>query len=79
MAHTIVEPANDSYLPSRRGPLRTGASAAERERAAALHLASLPQCAIWLWTDGSAEGGVSKGGAGTVIVWPDKETKTYQY
>ncbi|KAF0303571.1 putative RNA-directed DNA polymerase from transposon BS [Amphibalanus amphitrite] len=57
------------------GPLRAGAAAAERERAAALHLASLPQCAVWLWTDGSAAGGVSRGGAGAVLVWPDEETE----
>ena len=63
------------HLPSRRGPLRTGVSAADRERAAALHLASLPQYAIWLWTDGSAKGGFSKGGDGAVIVWPDEETE----
>ena len=46
------------------GPLRLGATGEERKRApglpalhlASVHLASLPQCAIWLWTDGSVEG-----------------------
>ncbi|KAF0290474.1 hypothetical protein FJT64_001225 [Amphibalanus amphitrite] len=57
------------------GSLRAGAAAAEKERAAALHLASLPQCAVWLWTDGSAAGGVARGGAGAVLVWPDEEAE----
>ena len=46
------------------GPLPIGATAAERRSAAEHHLRSLPQCATWLWTDGSVEGGVKNGGAG---------------
>ncbi|KAF0295731.1 Ribonuclease H [Amphibalanus amphitrite] len=55
------------------GPLRTGATAEEKERTAAQHLASLPQCAVWMWSDGSAEGGTRNGGTGAVIMWPDEE------
>ena len=55
------------------GPLRTGATEAEKERAATQHLAALPQCAVWMWTDGSVEGGVKNGGSGAVIIWPDGE------
>ena len=55
------------------GPLRLGATAEEKKAAAELHLGSLPQCATWLWTDGSVEGGVKDGGAGAVIIWPDGE------
>ena len=55
------------------GPLRLGATAEEKKVAAELHLGSLPQCATWLWTDGSVEGGVKDGGAGAVIIWPDGE------
>ncbi|XP_043236838.1 uncharacterized protein LOC122389163 [Amphibalanus amphitrite] len=52
----------------------SGASAETRRQAAALHLASLPQCATWAWTDGSATGGVLDGGAGGYIEWPDGES-----
>ncbi|KAF0298696.1 Retrovirus-related Pol polyprotein from type-1 retrotransposable element R1 4 [Amphibalanus amphitrite] len=52
----------------------SGASAETRRQAAALHLASLPQCATWAWTDGSATGGVLDGGAGGYIEWPHGES-----
>ena len=55
------------------GPLRAGATQEEKVRAATQHLGSLPQCAVWLWTDGSVEGGIKNGGSGAVIVWPDGE------
>ena len=48
-------------------------------RAATQHLGSLPQCAVWLQTDGSVEGGVKNGGSGAVFVWPygeEEELKT---
>ena len=45
----------------------------EKVRAASQHLGSLPQCAVWLWTDDSVEGGVKDGGSGAVIIWPDGE------
>ena len=51
--------------------LPPGSSAENRRQEAALCLASLPQCATWVWTDGSAEGGVLNGGAGVLIEWPD--------
>jgi ribonuclease HI len=54
--------------------LPVGASAETRRKAAAFHLASLPQCATWAWTDGSATGGVLDGGAGGFIAWPDGAT-----
>ena len=53
------------------GPLPIGASAAQKKRAAELHLQALPQRATWLWTDGSVEGGVENGGAGVYIDYPD--------
>ncbi|KAF0297635.1 hypothetical protein FJT64_004847 [Amphibalanus amphitrite] len=46
----------------------------QRRDAASHHLAGLPQCATWVWTDGSATEGVTNGGAGALIVWPDDET-----
>ena len=55
------------------GPLRVGATQEEKVRATTQHLGSLPQCAVWLWTDGSVEGGVKDGGSGAVIIWPDGE------
>ena len=58
------------------GPaLPAGASEETRRQAAAHHLSSLPQCATWVWSDGSATGGVLDGGAGVFIEWPDGETK----
>ena len=43
-----------------------------------LHLASLPLCAVRLWTDGLAEGGVFRGWVGAVLVWPDEEAEELQ-
>ena len=54
-------------------PLPPGAPPSLRRREAESHLGSLPQEAIWVWTDGSATGGVLDGGAGALIVWPDGE------
>ena len=45
--------------------------------AASQHLAALPQCATWVWTDGSATGGVTNGGAGALIEWPDGDEHMY--
>ena len=54
------------------GALRQQDTSAEAaRRAAQQHLASLPQRATWMWTDGSADGGVRNGGAGAYIEWPD--------
>ena len=55
------------------GALPVGASDQQKLQAATLHLGSLPQCATWIWTDGSASGGVLDGGAGAFIEWPDGE------
>ena len=43
-------------------------------QAAQRHLATLPQHATWIWTDGSADGGVREDGAGAFIEWPDGAT-----
>lgn len=53
------------------GTSRRDAPAEELRRAAQNHLASLPQRATWVWTDGSADAGVRNGGAGAVVEWPD--------
>ena len=53
------------------GSLPIGATAAERRSAAELHLGSLPQCATWLWSDGSATAEVQDGGAGLLVEYPD--------
>ena len=37
------------------------------------HLASLPQRATWVWTDGSATGAVTDGGAGALIISPNDD------
>ena len=39
-------------------------------RATETHLMTLPSDAVWIWSDGSAEGGVSAGGSGALIVLP---------
>ena len=49
------------------GPLPLGAPPAVKRRAAELHLGALPQCATWIWTDGSADGGVENGGTGALV------------
>ena len=51
--------------------LPPAASDEQRRDAASQHLAALPQCATWVWTDGSATDGVTDGGAGALIEWPD--------
>ena len=49
-------------LPARRTRVPPGAPASRRRQEAALHLESLPQVAIWAWSDGSATGGGGDGG-----------------
>ena len=44
-------------------PLPPGAPDNVKRQTAQLHLASLPQCATWAWTDGSASEGISDGSA----------------
>ena len=56
------------------GALRRDAPPDELYQAAQRHLASLPQQAIWVWTDGSADAGVRSGGAGAFVEWPDGAT-----
>ena len=46
-----------------------------RRAAAERHLATLPDRAIWIWSDGSAEGGVSAGGGGALITLPSGEER----
>ncbi|XP_043211169.1 uncharacterized protein LOC122375739 [Amphibalanus amphitrite] len=57
------------------GPgLPVGAGAELKKSTAETFLGGLPQCATWVWTDGSVVGGTSSGGAGALIVYPDDET-----
>ncbi|XP_043213789.1 ribonuclease H-like [Amphibalanus amphitrite] len=51
---------------------RTAPPDVRRERAEE-HLATLPDDAVWVWSDGSAEGGVSAGGSGALIILPSGE------
>ena len=37
-------------------------------------LSELPTDAVWIWTDGSAKGGVRRGGGGALLVQPSGET-----
>ncbi|XP_043220268.1 uncharacterized protein LOC122380836 [Amphibalanus amphitrite] len=56
------------------GALRRDAPPDELHQAAQRHLASLPQQASWVWTDGSADAGVRSGGGGAFVEWPDGAT-----
>ena len=47
-----------------------------RRAAAEAHLATLPDQATWIWSDGSAEGGVASGGGGAIITLPSGEERT---
>ena len=55
------------------GPLPLGAGSRQKREAATLHLGGLPQCATWVWSDGSVVGGTHDGGAGVLIVDVDGE------
>ncbi|KAF0309739.1 Ribonuclease H [Amphibalanus amphitrite] len=46
-----------------------------RRGAAEATLEHLPPRATWIWSDGSAEGGVSQGGGGATITFPSGETR----
>ena len=39
------------------------------------HLTDLPKAEMWIWTDGSAEGGVRNGGGGAVIMLLNGDTR----
>ena len=54
-------------------PLQPTATNQQKRGARTGHLAALQQCAIWVWTDGYAEAGVLKGGAGVYIERPEGE------
>ena len=81
-----IEPALTRRLPPWSSPagvtfrldigpgLPLGAGAQKKKEVADNYLAALPQRATWVWTDGSAEGGVTNGGAGALIEFPDGET-----
>ena len=45
-----------------------------RRAAAEEHLGSLPDGAIWIWCDGSAEGWVAAGGSGALIDPPSDDS-----
>ncbi|KAF0297293.1 Retrovirus-related Pol polyprotein from type-1 retrotransposable element R1 4 [Amphibalanus amphitrite] len=84
-----VEPPVEPLLPVRPPPwlptgtisfnldigagLPAGTAASTKKEAALHHLASLTQCATWVWTDGSATGGVLCGGAGALVVHADDD------
>ena len=55
---------------------RAGKSAPEEIRRAAAEacLSELPADAVWIWTDGSADGGVRRGGGGALLAQPSGET-----
>ena len=56
------------------GALLNPRAADSVKREAALHhLASLPQCATWVSSDGSATGGVTNGGAGALTIYPNDD------
>ena len=46
-----------------------------RKMAAEKHLDTLPKDAVWVWSDGSAEGGTSAGGSGALVVLPSGEER----
>ena len=55
--------------------LPPAASDEQRRDAACHHLAALPQCTACVWTDRSATGGMTNGGAGALIEWPDGDER----
>ena len=85
MVTSPIEPALTRRLPPWSSPagvtfrldigpgLPLGAGAQKKKEVADNCLAALPQCATWVWTDGSAEGEVTNGGAGALIDFPDGE------
>ena len=50
-----------------------GAPDTVRRAAAEEHLATLPEDAVWVWKDGSADAGVARGGGGALIQLPSGE------
>ena len=51
-----------------------GACVQKRKEVAGNNLAALPQCATWVWSEGTAEGGTANGGPSVFIEVPDGET-----
>ncbi|KAF0298220.1 RNA-directed DNA polymerase from mobile element jockey [Amphibalanus amphitrite] len=56
--------------------LDVGAAVSREARDDEEHLATLPDQATWIWSDGSAEGGVASGGSGALITLPSGEERT---
>ena len=50
---------------------RRSATETARRTAAEARLRELPEEAVWIWSDGSADAGVSNGGGGAIIYTPD--------
>ena len=75
--HQILPPWTDQEnvhisLDAGHGARREAPDAVRRAAAEEL-LATLPAQATWVWSDGSAEGGVTNGGGGALIILPTGE------
>jgi len=72
--HTTIPPWVDCSRVQIRldigADIRRTAPDGVRRAAAEEHLATLPEDAVWIWSDGSADGGVAAGGGGALIVLP---------
>ena len=61
------------------GDIQRAAHGDIRLAAAERYLATLPAQGVWIWSDGSAEGGLTAGGGGALITLPygeEREVRT---
>ena len=58
--------------------LQPGTPDTVRRAAAEGHLTSLPDDAVWVWRDVSAEGGVTAGGSGALVILPSGEEREFR-
>ena len=69
------DPGTIRISPNMSGAASRDAPAAIRRQTAENYLATFPEAATWIWSDGSAEGGTTNGGGGALLILRNGETR----
>ncbi|KAF0302132.1 putative RNA-directed DNA polymerase from transposon BS [Amphibalanus amphitrite] len=69
------DPGTIRISPNMSGAASRDAPAAIRRQTAENYLATFPEAATWIWSDGSAEGGTTNGGGGALLILRNGEAR----